>query len=95
MSNLAQQKTHQLIIMIGGAVLAISLISNAFFVWRNISLHRSTHEKAVRLQQIELQVRDWQQLFQELLAYSNKQPALDPILQKYGLKAAVTSSKQR
>jgi hypothetical protein len=93
MSNLAQQKMQQLVGLIGSAVLTLSLLINAYLVWRNVSLHRETGNKAMRLQQIEVQVRDWQQLFQELVAYSNKQPALDPILQKYGLKTSPVSSK--
>ncbi len=95
MSNVGPQKTHQLITTIGCALLAVSLLFNVYIVWRNIGLHRETQRKAVRLQQIELQVRDWQQLFQELVVYSNKQPAIDPILQKYGLKTATVSSKSR
>jgi hypothetical protein len=95
MSNLAQQKLHQLVGVIGSAVLIFSLLFNAYFVWRNISLHRESANKAMRLQQIEGQVRDWQQLFQELLAYSSRQPTLDPVLQKYGLKTSTVSTKPR
>ncbi|MSR64554.1 MAG: hypothetical protein EXS18_02095 [Verrucomicrobiae bacterium] len=93
MSNLAQQKIHQLTGMIGSVVLMFSLVINAYFVWRNINLHREAGNKALRLQQIEVQFRDWQQLFQELIVYSNKQPALDPVLQKYRLKTSTVSSK--
>lgn len=95
MSSLAQQKLHQLITSAGAALLVFCLLCNAYFVWRNVNLHRETHTKAVRLQQIEAQVRDWQQLFQDLAAYSARQPAIDPILQKYGIQGASTSSKPR
>jgi len=90
MSNGTQLNTHQLIVKIGAGILALILLFNVYLVWRNIGLHRQTYSKSIRIQQIEMQVRDWQQLFQELLAYGSRQPALDPILQKYGLKSGGT-----
>ncbi len=89
------QPIYRLLMPVGAALLLFSLLFNLFVVWRNIQLQRETQRKAIRLQQIETQVQDWQMFFQDLTAYSARQPAIDPILQRYGLKAAGPPAKSR
>jgi hypothetical protein len=90
-----QQKLFQSLFVAGIAVLSIGLIGNLYLVWRNIGLYRETQRRAIRLQVMESQMREWQQFLGELAEYSRQQPAIDPILQKYLVKQSAPASKSR
>lgn len=89
----AMERNFRLVTSIGTALLAFSLLFNAYVVWRNRQLHKDTQYKAIRLQQIEVQSRLWQQFIQDMRTYSATRPAVDPILQKYGLKEGMPTTK--
>lgn len=93
MDPAGQQKTFQILAAVGAALLLFFLVFNVYLVWRNVDLYRESHRKAVRLQKIDNDVREWQALFQELVEYSKTHPAIDPVLQKYFLKPPSASSK--
>ncbi len=90
-----QQKALRIITALGTAILLLSLIVNVYLVWKNVGLYRETQRKAVRLSSMESQMRDWQQFMLELVEYSHKQPALDPVLQKYMIKQSTPATKPR
>ena len=90
-----QQKPLHIIAAVGASILLLSLIINVYLVWKNRDLYRETQRKAVRLSSIEGQMRDWQQFMMELVEYSRKQPALDPVLQKYMIKQSTPTTKPR
>jgi uncharacterized membrane protein len=86
MDSAPQRKTYQLLMSVGSALLLFSLLMNLYLVWRNVQLYRESQNKAVRVQRMETEFREWQAFFAEMLEYSKRQPAVDPILQKYMVK---------
>jgi len=83
MDSTAQRQTFQLLASVGAALLLFSIIFNLYLVWRNVSLYRESERRAVRIQRIENDVREWQAFFAELLEFSKAHPSVNPIVQKY------------
>lgn len=88
-------KALRVLTLAGILMLGVVLLYDAYLVWRKVQLHRETDGHSKRLQQIDAKTREWQMLFQNLVAYSVRQPEIDPILQKYGLKESSVASKPR
>ena len=86
---------YRFFILAGIFLLALILLYDAHLVWRNVQLYRQTDQHTLRLQQIDAETRDWQMLIQDLIAFSSREPAIDPILQKYGIKDPSASPQPR
>ena len=52
----------------------------------NAQLLEEARQNSMIAQQVQLQQAVYQRLSQELLVYSRQQPAIDPVLQAFGLK---------
>ena len=68
-------------------ILALIGVIFAWFSGSNYAkLLDDARRKSVEVNQVQLEQAVYQRLSQELLVYSSKQPAIDPVLQAFGLK---------
>jgi hypothetical protein len=88
-----RRKLFQLVIVVGIALVCLNLLISLVMVWRNVQLYRESQNKAVRVQRMEADMREWQSFMADLVEYSRRQPAIEPILQKYVARPPSPTSK--
>lgn len=73
-------------------VCAILALIGVILAWSrgsaNAQLLDEARQHSVYVNQVQLEQAVYQRLSQELLVYSRQQPAIDPVLQAFGLKPA-------
>ncbi|HUK81756.1 MAG TPA: hypothetical protein VLZ12_03905 [Verrucomicrobiae bacterium] len=84
------EKGFQTAVNIGGAVLALSVVLNVYFVMRNREVYRDQVQSEMRFQQLVLQEQAYEGVAREFATRAGMDPRVAEILQRYQIIGATT-----
>ena len=92
MAEAKENRIRRLVLAIAAGLVALSVIGNMIFVWRNVALQRELVAAQVRVQELNQKQQLIPAIAQDLVNLAPQHPWLVPILQRYGLVAQAPAS---